>query len=137
MRISDWSSDVCSSDLIERMTGGFELRLVQPAFAIGTGKSRRMQQAVAFAQRHVEQFRQMQRHLPARPGTSGFEKADMALRDAAGFGQFELNQAPAAAPLPHERTETVARGIGHCDAGHALRSPSVARSEEPTSELQS
>src|SRR5690606_38429303 len=63
------------------------------------------------------------------------EEADMALRDAAAFGKFELAQSAAAAPLPHQGAETVARrdrGRGCGDAGrHADGLPALMVAERP------
>src|SRR3546814_9083410 len=112
MRISDWSSDVCSSDLFEiahrrdrlvaQEAGGQGL---QPCIAIGIERSH-----PARASAHV---------VPQ--GRFGW----------LGFGACEQ----ASDQRTHARTERCQDLSGTCPAGSCASA--AGRSEEPTSELQS
>src|SRR3546814_2380824 len=107
MRISDWSSDVCSSDLAEqakRRGGGIE-------FAVGVGELAVEDPAPVHLRARLLQRRKHRRQVLA---------------------QRQFVQRPAGAALVPGRLELRVKGRRHRVAGVG-----VQRSEEHTSELQS
>src|SRR3546814_4461314 len=112
MRISDWSSDVCSSDLLDAEGGAAGIARAgtqQPAWHIGELRS------VAPAE--------LPRILRSGPGE---ERLGIELDGAAL--QFLLGS----------RSRTCQQRAGHCCAGQRRsRTAADSRSEEHTSELQS
>src|SRR3546814_1577326 len=115
MRISDWSSDVCSSDLLKERTAPFDClagaqdRLRQAQGGRIRGKT--MTQDIGSA---LEQLESVVRDRLAAPDASASYVASLA---AKGRGKI-------AQKLGEEATETIIAAL-------------IVRSEEHTSELQS
>jgi hypothetical protein len=63
------------------------------------------QQAVAFAERHLERFGEDKQRLPARLRASGFDEAHMAARESGAQREIELAHAARGAPLAQEAPE--------------------------------
>src|SRR3546814_2644065 len=107
MRISDWSSDVCSSDLQGELV---MFEIAQPTVdQLGRGRGGAAREIAAFEQQHL------------RPAPGGIAR-DPAAVDAAADHREVVHRFP-----PPQR---MARPAGFEPA-------TTSRSEEPTSELQS
>src|SRR3546814_1978788 len=66
MRISDWSSDVCSSDLREQIVPHLFVRLREPLFPFGRARIDRLcRTAIAKIGRRVREIDAVRRHLNA------------------------------------------------------------------------
>src|SRR3546814_4504393 len=124
MRISDWSSDVCSSDLVEVVTRHVRQT---PAPAIG----REIGLFIGYAERGgvapAEARDDVRRH-PIHHRMIGEVRAQPAHRARTGFRHDPSSGARAG----------IARAMGTSGGRDFLRQePGVLRSEEHTSELQS
>src|SRR3546814_2162682 len=119
MRISDWSSDVCSSDLLARLRGGFplSLRLIREIHGILLAKGRG-------SDKEPGEFRRSQNWIGgSRPGTALYvpPPPNEVLRL---MGELETFIHDEAADLPL----LIKAGLVHVQ---------VERAEEHTYELQS
>ncbi len=92
------------------------LRVVEGPGVEGGSEAAGDEPRVAFAQRDVERFADLEDHLAAGMGPAGFEKADVALRDAGGEGEIELGEAPFLAP-GFEQVREAFDGDGRVDHG--------------------
>src|SRR3546814_7399287 len=69
MRISDWSSDVCSSDLIDRQQILARVRTAKPAEArVGGGRGIDRKQLQNAAAERIEDMRNLARQIPELSG---------------------------------------------------------------------
>src|SRR3546814_7798902 len=109
MRISDWSSDVCSSDLRRRRRAIYGVDAVQPR-AAGVEDAG----AAAVHNAHLE-------HAAAQP----------AVRRRGGSAGGDVRMSPLF--RLRRRTRIAARHLARCTRGAVM----LERSEEHTSELQS
>jgi hypothetical protein len=57
------------------------LALVERALAEGGGEARRQEQSVAFSQRNVQPFCEVEDHLAARPRATRLDEAEVPRRD--------------------------------------------------------
>ena len=88
--------------LLERLSDGRHIALIEGALAEDGSEARRQEQAVALTQRNVKALGEVEDHLAARPGASGLHEAQMPGGDLGLKGQLELAHAPALAPLPQQ-----------------------------------
>src|SRR3546814_7494110 len=119
MRMSDWSSDVCSSDLEDRPQGGKAQRRAMARTAEG-GEERRQQGGKGNG-------RAGRRTQPHRPGAVRPQK-----RDRRG-GEDDHDRTDDEARRPRKETGSGRRKLD----GSQRRAGGTIRSEEHTSELQS
>ena len=77
----------------------------------GTALSGGQQQRIALPQRHVEMVGKAQNHFAARYRPSGFEKAQVPLRDFCLARQPELAEAAALPPLAQQIADRIGRGV--------------------------
>jgi hypothetical protein len=80
------------------------------AFRKDRGESRRDQENVAFAQRHIELCGEVENHLPTWLRAPGFQKTQVARGDFRLAGEIELAQAAALAPF----AQKLADGLCGC-----------------------
>ena len=90
---------------VERRIDLRKLRRAEHAFAPHRRETRRKQQRILLAQRHVEHRRKAQHHVAARLRARGFEEAQMPLRDLGSAGEIELRQGAMLAPPLQARGE--------------------------------
>src|SRR3546814_8822022 len=77
MRISDWSSDVCSSDLREQIVPHLFVRLREPLFPFGRARIDRLcRTAIAKIGRRVREIDAVRRHLNAAFPAARIEAAE-------------------------------------------------------------
>ncbi len=77
----------------------FERGIVERTQRKRRRKTRRHQQHVALAQRHVEPLRQPQHHVARRRGAAGFDKAEMTRGNLGLAGEIELAEMAALPPF--------------------------------------
>src|SRR3546814_4030026 len=129
MRISDWSSDVCSSDLHVPMTHGFD---GDPELSINTAKAAAMMGLTA---EMLSQTHQVSRQQQDEFALASHQRAYAAWKN----GEFKNEMVPVeghdadGAPLLVDFDEVVRPDANLADLGKLK----PARSEEHTSELQS
>src|SRR3546814_9476800 len=142
MRISDWSSDVCSSDLFAVRCGHFGDAVGHYCNALATHRSEsasHVEQAnVRCAQHHgrVRVYRGGDAETPGHIRYGGEAHVDAQLRS---YGIDRIGKSGADVDLPIEMARAVARlrAIDFDRFVHNGRFGRIARSEEHTSELQS
>src|SRR3546814_9764754 len=131
MRISDWSSDVCSSDLV-RVPGGGKRTGLRLAVTDDAGDH-----DVRVVERRSEGVGQRVAELSALVDRTRHLRRDVA-RDAAGEGELpeQLGHAP---PVATQRRVVLRPAALEPGVGDHRRAPvaRAGRSEEHTSELQS
>ena len=72
---------VAFEDALDRGAHRLHLRHVEVGPVVRRREAGRDQERVAGPQRHVEVLGEVEHHLPARPGPSGFDEAQVAGRD--------------------------------------------------------
>src|SRR3546814_8116952 len=125
MRISDWSSDVCSSDLAQAG--------IEPEHRLRTG-GRGQQQVLEVVAEHVDR---LALGLFARLVEQVEHQVQLQLRapgQAAGIGEPGIGGAATGADAGVQRDAALGVGVAGLDVGAGVE---VERSEEHTSELQS
>ena len=84
---------------IDRRPRRFQRGIVERALRKGRRKARRHQQHVAFAQGHLQPFRQLQHHLARRRGAAGFDETQMPRGNLGIAGKIELAEMAALPPF--------------------------------------
>ena len=84
---------------IDRGPRRFQRGIVERALRKRRRKSGRDQQHVAFAQGHLEPFRELQHHLARRRGAAGFDETQMTRGDLGIDREIELAEMAALPPF--------------------------------------
>src|SRR3546814_8341548 len=129
MRISDWSSDVCSSDLALARLQGRALEHVHPDREEGLRQAGRLLQREALGHRQALRGR---RHAVLGIAAAGDQRADLVSQ--LGLGYAVAQRYHLAGDL---EAGEVGGTLGRWVAALALQAVRPVRSEEHTSELQS
>src|SRR3546814_10255500 len=98
MRISDWSSDVCSSDLLERWDC---ISLLDRPICDADGAADSIRQPVVAPDRDVRPFQDVLIDLGVRLGLPGLVREDGAPRYPGGYPDYLANheRSPGIGPL--------------------------------------